>query len=59
MLFTLFFVLFAVARAYFEVNLTGGVLDRLYIATIYVGNPPQPKNIQIDTGSGILIINCK
>jgi hypothetical protein len=57
MIRTLFF-LFAIANAYLESKLEGGIFDGQYITTIYVGTPPQPRKVSIDTGSDFLTINC-
>lgn len=38
--------------------LTGGIVQGQYMATIFIGTPPQPFTVQIDTGSGKLGINC-
>jgi len=38
--------------------LTGGILEQQYMTTIYIGTPPQPFTVQLDTGSDKLGINC-
>ena len=55
----LFALFLAAANAYFQLSLSGGILDSYYIATIYVGSPPQPRDVLIDTGSQLLTINCQ
>lgn len=50
--------LIVVSNAYLETKLEGGVFDAQYITTIYVGTPPQPRKVSIDTGSDYLTINC-
>lgn len=50
--------LFVITNAYIENKLEGGVFDGQYITTIYIGTPPQPRKVSIDTGSDYLTINC-
>ena len=46
------------ALSYYQLPLQGGVLEKQYLATIYLGTPPQPATVQIDSGSANLAVNC-
>lgn len=52
-------LLVVLGQAYYQLPLEGGILEKEYIVNLYIGTPPQPFKVMIDTGSGRLAINCK
>ena len=45
--------------SYQTLPLSGGILQKQHIATLYLGTPPQRFDLQVDTGSGKIGVNCQ
>ena len=57
--FPLILILISSTHAFQTLPLSGGIIQKQYNANIFLGTPPQPFTVQIDTGSGKLGVNCK
>jgi hypothetical protein len=58
-LFSILIILFSARNAYRNITISGNATLGYYYVDAYIGTPPQPQSLILDTGSNLTILPCK